>query len=310
MLSPRLEPASVRGMRKAIGQAFDIVQERTLSPHRVVEWRLNPRGRLAPREAHRELAALVDETSGLVLLPPGLRRPAPRLLVIDMDSTLVRQEGIDELAREVGQHGAVARITERAMRGEIAFDEALRERCRRLAGASAEIFERVRGRLTLTPGAVRLMETWRALGHRAALVSGGFAPLAEPLAGMLGFDRFFANDLEIVHGRLTGEVKGTIVNGVRKGEIVEELRGEFGFAPWQVVAVGDGANDLPMLGRAGLGIAFNAKPAVRRQAPHAVNFPRLDAVLYLLGMSDEEIEALGERRERVGGRQESLPFRN
>ncbi len=219
---------------------------------------------------------------GFSLLPCQHRRTPKRLLAMDMDATLIEQEGIDELAREAGVYEKVSQITDRAMRGEMDFDESLRRRCRCLAGAPLSIFDRVRRRLTLTPGAEPLLRTVRQRGCRTALLSGGFVELGAPLAHRLGFDHFHANRLEVRQGRLTGRLRGRIVNAERKASIVRRLARRLGVSRQELVVLGDGANDLPMLAEAGLGIAFDAKPAVRQQARHSLSVRRLDAVLLLM----------------------------
>lgn len=242
-----------------------------------------------------ELDALRSEQRELSLQPPSLRLPGRRLVVMDMDSTLVRQEGIDELARCQGVYDQVSAVTRRAMRGEMDFDSALRERCAQLQGAPLSIFDRTREKIVLTSGAERFLKTLQACGHCTALISGGFRRLGQPIAERLGFDHFYANYLEVEGGRLTGRVIGDIVNAGRKASLLAQLCQECGLARDAVVAIGDGANDLPMLGLAGLGIAFNAKPKVQKQVRHRINVPRLDAALYLMGLSDTQIDLLLQR---------------
>jgi len=222
----------------------------------------------------------------------GLLRRSKRLIIMDMDSTLIQQEVIDELAREAGAYEKVAAATERAMNGEIGFDEALRERCMALAGAPASAFEAVLDRIELTPGAERLVKVLQRLGYRLAVISGGFTQVVEPLRRRLGLDYAFANELEVVDGKLTGKLVGPIVNRQRKADLLESLAQTERVSLDQVIAVGDGANDLDMLGRAGLGIAFNAKRSGQEQADHTLNQKNLDAILYLLGLRDRDIEQL------------------
>lgn len=218
-----------------------------------------------------------------------------RLVVFDMDSTLIQQEVIDELAREAGAGEAVARITEAAMRGEIDFRESLVKRVAALAGLEESVLQRVADRLTLTEGAERLLRTLRTLGYRTAVVSGGFSYFGRILQQRLRLDYTFANELEIEDGHLTGRVSGRIVDGDRKAELLREIAEREGIALDQVIAVGDGANDLPMLSIAGLGIAFHAKPLVKEQARHSIATVGLDGILYLIGMRDRDLEALGSR---------------
>ena len=220
----------------------------------------------------------------------GLDRRGQRLVVMDVDSTLIQDEVIDLLAERAGVLDEVAEITERAMRGEIDFAESLKERVALLAGLPAEALEETARRIRLTPGARTLCRTLRRLGFRVCLVSGGFREVIAPLAEQLEVDGLRANALEIVEGRLTGRVTGVIVDRYGKREALEEFAREFGIPVARTIAIGDGANDLDMLDAAGLGIAFNAKPVVQAAADTAVNAPYLDSVLFLLGITREEIE--------------------
>lgn len=220
----------------------------------------------------------------------GLDRRGQRLVVMDVDSTLIQDEVIDLLAERAGVLDEVAEITERAMRGEIDFAESLKERVALLAGLPAEALDETARRIRLTPGARTLCRTLRRLGFRVCLVSGGFREVIAPLAEQLDVDGLRANELEIVEGRLTGRVTGVIVDRQGKREALEEFAREFGIPDSRTIAIGDGANDLDMLDAAGLGIAFNAKPVVQAAADTAVNAPYLDSVLFLLGITREEIE--------------------
>ena len=211
-----------------------------------------------------------------------------RLVAFDMDSTLIESEVIDELAREAGVHDQVATITERAMRGELDFNESFRQRVALLKGLDASALERVRERLKLTEGAERLITTLKALGYRTAILSGGFTWFGSHLQRTLGIDHVHANELEIEDGKVTGRVVGQIVNGQRKAELLRELAAQEGISLEQVIAVGDGANDLPMLGIAGLGIAFRAKPLVKESAEQAISTLGLDGILYLMGVRDRD----------------------
>jgi phosphoserine phosphatase len=211
-----------------------------------------------------------------------------RLVVFDMDSTLIRQEVIDELAREAGVGEAVARVTEAAMRGEIDFRESLRQRVAALEGLDESVLERVRQRLTLTEGAERLLRTLRTLGYRTAVISGGFTYFGRAIQQRLKLDYMYANELEIRDGRLTGRLTGEIVDGEKKAALLRQIAEQEGIELAQVIAVGDGANDLPMLSLAGLGIAFHAKPLVQQSARQAISTLGLDSILYLMGMKDAE----------------------
>ncbi|HET8600266.1 MAG TPA: phosphoserine phosphatase SerB [Segeticoccus sp.] len=239
----------------------------------------------------RELA-LEASTHGVdvAVSPGGLARRGRRLVVMDVDSTLIRDEVIDLLAGMAGRESEVAEVTAAAMRGELDFADSLRARVRLLAGLPESAIARVRDRLRLTPGARTLVRTLRRLGFTVALVSGGFVEVVAPLAGELGITHLRANRLEVRDGLLTGELVGEVVDRAGKARALQELAALEGLPLHRTVAIGDGANDLDMLAAAGLGIAFNAKPLVREQADTSVNVPYLDAVLYLLGISREEIE--------------------
>ena len=223
--------------------------------------------------------------------PAGLYRRAKRLIVMDVDSTLVQGEVIELLAQQAGCADEVADVTARAMRGELDFAEALRHRVALLEGLDVSAIDEVRDRLVLTPGARTLVRTLKRLGFVLAIVSGGFTAITDDLRERLAIDYAAANTLEVVDGRLTGRLVGPIVDRVRKAELLEQFAAAAGVPLSQTVAVGDGANDLDMLARAGLGIAFNAKPIVRQMADTAVSVPYLDAVLFLLGITREEVEA-------------------
>ena len=220
----------------------------------------------------------------------GLDRRGQRLVVMDVDSTLIQDEVIDLLAERAGALDEVAEITERAMRGDLDFAESLKKRVALLAGLPAEALDETARRIRLTPGARTLCRTLRRLGFRVCLVSGGFREVIAPLAQQLDVDGLRANALEIVDGRLTGRLTGEIVDRQGKREALEQFAREFGIPVARTIAIGDGANDLDMLDAAGLGIAFNAKPVVQAAADTAVNAPYLDSVLFLLGITREEIE--------------------
>ncbi|MFD6092673.1 phosphoserine phosphatase SerB [Oerskovia sp. NPDC060338] len=205
-----------------------------------------------------------------------------RLVVMDVDSTLITQEVIELLADHAGTRELVTEVTERAMRGEIDFGESLRERVATLAGVPVSAFEDVLERVTLTPGARELITELQGRGWTVALVSGGFEEIVAPLAERLGITHFRANRLEVVDGRLTGRTTGPVIDRATKELTLRELAAAQGVDMAHTVAIGDGANDLDMIGAAGIGIAFAAKPVVVAQAPHSVPGPRLDTVLEII----------------------------
>jgi len=216
-------------------------------------------------------------------------RRTRRLACFDMDSTLIQAEVIDALAAEAGVADEVKAVTERAMNGELDFDQSLRERAAQLAGLDEAALQRVAERLVLTEGAQTLMRNLHEFGYKTAILSGGFGYFGRFVQQKLGVDYVCTNELEIEDGKLTGRVESPIVNGQRKAELMKELAGREGIKLEQVVAVGDGANDLPMLNAAGLGIAFHAKPIVQETAEHTISNLGLDAILYMLGMRDRDL---------------------
>ena len=245
-----------------------------------------PSGLRAFREQLLELAGNMD--IDLAFQEDNKYRRHRRLVAFDMDSTLVEAEVIDELAAAAGVGPQVAEITERAMRGEVDFCESLRSRVKLLAGLDISVLEQVATRLPLTEGAKRLVSTLQSLGYKTAILSGGFNYFAQRLQEQLGIDYIHANDLDIKNGQLTGKISGDIVDGQRKAELLQEIADHEGIDMEQVISVGDGANDLPMLGISGLGIAFRAKPLVRQSAEQAISTLGLDGILYLLGISDRD----------------------
>ena len=254
----------------------------------------------APPESFSAVEAELVALSGrlgvdIALQEEGLLRRSKRLVVLDMDSTLIQQEIIDELADLHGVKDRVAEITHRAMNGELDFEQSLRARVSLLKGAPDTVFRDVRERIELTEGAARFCKVLKRLGYRLAVISGGFVRVVEPIARELGLDYHFANRLEVVNGKLTGGLVGPIVGPQRKADLVESLAQQEGIEMSQVIAIGDGANDLPMLALAGLGIAFNAKPAVQKEASTAINQRSLLSVLHLLGIRGQELLDLEEQ---------------
>ena len=248
-------------------------------------------------ELRRELALVANQLSiDIAVSPGGLMRWAKKLVVMDVDSTLIQQEVIELLADRAGVGEEVREITNKAMNGELDFAASLKARVALLEGLDAAILDSVRQEITLTPGARTLIDTLHALGHSVAVVSGGFIAVIEPLLQELGITHYRANSLEIVDGRLTGNLLGEIVDRAGKAQALRDFATIEGVNLGQTIAIGDGANDLDMIEIAGLGIAFNAKPAVKAAADSSVSAPYLDSVLYLLGITREDVEEAGATR--------------
>ncbi len=245
-----------------------------------------------PTEVLRTALATEGARRGVdvAVVAAGLSRRAQRLIVMDVDSTLIQDEVIELFAAHAGCEDRVAEVTAAAMGGELDFAQSLHARVALLAGLDASVVDKVRSEVRLTPGARTLIRTLKRLGYQVGVVSGGFTQVTDDLKERLGLDFAAANTLEIVDGRLTGRVTGPVVDRAGKARLLREFAAQAGVPLAQTVAIGDGANDLDMLNAAGLGVAFNAKPLVRQAADTAVNVPFLDTVLYLLGISREEVE--------------------
>ncbi|RNI24668.1 phosphoserine phosphatase SerB [Flexivirga caeni] len=270
------------------GANIDRIRRLSRDPVTTIEFDLS--GADVP-SLRRTLALIAAERSlDLAVAPGGLARRGKRLLVMDVDSTLIQDEVIELLAAHAGREREVAEVTERAMRGELDFAASLRERVGCLAGLDVSVFGEVRRAVRLTPGARTLVRTVQRLGYAVAVVSGGFLEIVGPLATDLGIDHAHANRLEVRDGRLTGRVDGEIVDRAGKALALRRFADAENLPLSRTVAIGDGANDLDMLAAAGLGIAFNAKPVVRDQADASVSVPYLDTVLFMLGISRDEVD--------------------
>jgi phosphoserine phosphatase len=290
VLGRPVPPDAVAGAARAIaavGGNIDAI--RRLSDYPVTSFELTVSGAEATVLRTRLASVAASTGADIAVEQVGLARRSKRLIVLDVDSTLVRGEVIDELAARAGRAAEVARITAAAMNGELDFAESLRARVAALAGLPVEVLDEVREALVLTPGARTLIHTLQRLGFRCGVVSGGFTQITDPLAEILGLDFAAANTLEVADGKLTGGLVGDIVDRAGKARALARFAEEYGIPLEQTVAVGDGANDLDMLNTAGLGIAFNAKPFVREQAHTALNQPYLDAVLQVLGFTRDEV---------------------
>ncbi len=281
--------AAIAGRVAADGANIDRIGRLAHRPVTCIEFDVSGADPLTLRAAlARDSAALgVD----VAVQRGGLHRRAMRMVVMDVDSTLLQDEVIDLLAAHAGRGAEVAAVTAAAMHGEMAFETALRQRVRQLAGLDAAVIAAVLTEVRLAPGARTLIRTLHRLGYRCGIVSGGFTQFTDWLAADLGLDYTAANTLEIAGGKLTGRVTGRIIDRPGKARALREFAADAGIALSQTVAVGDGANDLDMIEAAGLGVAFNAKPAVRDAADASLSVPHLDALLYLLGISRDDVEA-------------------
>lgn len=257
-----------------------------------LELRVSVPSRAVYEELQQALARVaVAQEIDVALEDYSLTRRAKRLIVFDVDSTLIQGEVIEMLAAKVGAEAAVAEVTEAAMRGELDFAESLHRRVATLAGLPASVLDDVADQIELTPGARTTLRTLRRLGYHCGIVSGGFRQVIEPLAHELMMDFVAANELEIVDGKLTGRVIGPVIDRAGKAKALRDFAQQAGVPMEQTVAVGDGANDIDMLAAAGLGVAFNAKPALREAADASLSQPYLDTVLFILGVTRGEIEA-------------------
>ena len=291
LLSEDLKPSAINAVANAIANSGGNIERihRTASyPVTAIELTVSgaDQGKL-----RTDLAQVgTDNAVDIAVSPGGLMRWAKKLVVMDVDSTLIQQEVIELLGAKAGKAAEITAITEAAMRGELDFAESLRARVALLAGLSDSVLTQVQSEITLTPGARTLIRTLHKLGHHVALVSGGFEPVIAPLMSELGIEHMRANNLESINGKLTGNLIGPIIDRAGKAQALREFAAQHAIELEQTIAIGDGANDLDMITLAGMGIAFNAKPAVKAAADSSVSAPYLDSVLYLLGITREEVE--------------------
>ncbi|QXQ08821.1 phosphoserine phosphatase SerB [Paeniglutamicibacter sp. Y32M11] len=289
-VTPCTEPASLRQTLAAAGHEVLSEQEFAGPGRSGSRWEVTG--------SVRQLRALVNPLdaiyarsedpvlfgTSLTVVPAELVRAKKMLLVMDVDSTLIKQEVIELLAAHAGREAEVAAVTESAMRGELDFAASLHARVATLAGLDAQVIDAVRARLELSDGAADLVKSFKEAGHHVAVVSGGFAQILDPLAADLGLDRARANDLVILDGQLTGKVNGEVVDRACKEVMLRTWARELGVEMEHTIAAGDGANDLDMVGAAGLGVAFNAKPLLRDAADARIDLPRLDIIANLVGL--------------------------
>jgi phosphoserine phosphatase len=300
--SPLTPPviAAIAGRIAACGANIDRIDRLARRPVTCIEFDVSgadPDG-LRTTLARESAALGVD----VAVQRGGLHRRAMRLVVMDVDSTLLTGEVIDMLAERAGMAAECAALTEAAMRGEIDFAGALRRRVALLAGLDASVLPDLLGQLCLAPGARTLVRTLKRLGYRCGVVSGGFTQVTDWLTAELDLDYAAANTLEIAGGKLTGRITGQLIDRPGKELMLRQFAARAGVPLSQTIAVGDGANDIDMIAAAGLGIAFNAKPAVRSAADTSVSVPHLDAILYLLGISGDDVEA-ADADDTASGRQ-------
>ena len=298
VLAPAVDAATLQGVTGQVASCGGNIERIVrLAAYPVHSYELT----VAGADLDRLRRALAEEAArrriDIAVQVAGLHRRAKHLIVMDADSTLLQGEVIDLLAERAGCGSSVVAVTEAAMAGDLDFEEALRRRVRLLAGLTEADLEAVRGSILLAPGARTLVRTLKRLGYELAVVSGGFTQVVEPIVEDLGIDHLAANRLQLDAGVLTGELEGQVVDRAGKAAALVRFAAEAGVPLDRTIAVGDGANDIDMLAAAGLGIAFNAKPAVRQAADTALSVPYLDAVLFLLGISRREVEEADRRAE-------------
>jgi phosphoserine phosphatase len=292
LLAAELRPAALAAMARCVADSgANIERILRLSTRPAQSYELLVSGGDPAQLRHALAAEAVRQGIDVAVERASLYRRARRLVVMDVDSTLVQGEVIEMLAARAGCEAEVAAVTAAAMAGELDFEASLRARVALLEGLPVAAVDAVRAEVRLAPGARTLLRTLKRLGYAVAVVSGGFTAVTDDLVPLLGLDHSRANVLEVVDGRLTGQLVGPVVDRAGKAAALREFAALEGLTLEQTVAIGDGANDLDMLDAAGLGIAFNAKPVVRQAADAAISVPFLDAVLFLLGITREEVEA-------------------
>jgi len=291
ILSKKISPAAIAELAAAINQSganIERVTRLASIPVTAIEFVLSG----AKQEILSQALSPIAASNGvdIAVQPGGVQRHARKLVQLDVDSTLIQQEVIELLAAKAGVADQVIAITDQAMRGELDFEQSLRARVALLKGLPVSAITEVQAQILLTLGARTLISTLHKLGHTVAVVSGGFIDVIAPLLKDLDIKYFKANTLGIENGHLTGEVIGAVIDRAAKAAALREFAALESISMEQTIAIGDGANDLDMIVAAGLGIAFNAKPAVKAAADSSISEPYLGSVLYLLGISNEEIE--------------------
>jgi len=292
-----IAPTAIAAIASAIAQLGGNIEriQRTASyPITALEFIVSGADQLKIRKGLAEVTT--THAVDIAVSPGGLMRWAKKLVVMDVDSTLIQQEVIELLAAKAGAAEKVKEITDAAMRGDIDFAQSLVARVALLKGLPESVITEVQNEIVLTPGARTLVQTLHTLGHSVALVSGGFVEVIKPIVDQLKIVHYRANSLEVINGELSGNVAGPIIDRAAKASALREFAALEGVELEQTIAIGDGANDLDMIAIAGLGIAFNAKPAVKAAADSSVSAPYLDSVLYLLGITREEVEEAGAQR--------------